>query len=62
MGERGSDEQDWAAVREALSLISQQASCTMEEALVLLRDTAESTDESIETVAEMVLDGTVRFD
>lgn len=62
MGETDWDEERWASVREALRVICGQAGCSMDEALVLLRDTAEASDESLETVAAMVLSGEVRFD
>jgi AmiR/NasT family two-component response regulator len=49
-------------IRAAQRVVVEQAGCTMDEALVLLRDTAEASDESIEAIAELVLSGEVRFD
>jgi hypothetical protein len=48
---------DWAAL-----LVSVQAGCSLDDALTLLRNTAEATDLTPEDVAELVVNGSVTFD
>jgi hypothetical protein len=49
-------------VHEAQELVSVQASCSVADALLMMRHTAEATGETLEYVAGEVLKGTVRFD
>jgi hypothetical protein len=43
-------------------LVAAQAKCSIEEALALLEETAEATDESLAVIANLVLGGDVRYD
>lgn len=48
---------DWAAL-----IVSVQARCSLDDARTLIRNTAEATDETLEQVADLVVNGPVRFD
>jgi hypothetical protein len=43
-------------------MVSVQAKCSMGDAILLMANTAASTDETLEQLAALVLDGSVRFD
>jgi len=49
-------------VREAQRLIAMQANCSTIEAFAIMRNTADATDATVDDIAAVVLDGTVRFD
>jgi hypothetical protein len=49
-------------VIEAAAMICTQAFCSLDRALELLRETAETTHETVKYVAGEVLAGRVRFD
>lgn len=51
-----------AVVHQATGMVSAQAFCTMDDALVRLRGQAFATGQPIERLAEAVVDGSVRFD
>jgi AmiR/NasT family two-component response regulator len=48
-------------VRQAQELVSVQASCTLNEALVKMQNRAAATDETLEVVANYVLNGEIRL-
>ena len=49
-------------VYQAQGMVSVQANCTLADALVLLECTADATDETLEAIAELVVNREVRFD
>ena len=49
------------AVARASGMVSVQAGCSTEEAVALMRDRAAVRGETLEQVAERVLDRTIRF-
>ena len=49
-------------VIEAQRIVSLQCDCSMNDALELLHNTAEVTDETLEQIARMVIHGSVTFD
>jgi len=46
----------------ARAMVSEQAHCSLDQALALMKDCANATDESLTRVAAEVLSGNVRFD
>jgi hypothetical protein len=42
-------------------MVSAQAHCTLDEALALMRDTARATDETLENIATLVVEGKLKF-
>ena len=53
---------DASKVARAQAIISAQAHCTLDAALVLLQDTARATDETLENIAMLVVEGTLKFE
>jgi hypothetical protein len=47
---------------QAQGMVSVQVDCTLDEALLLMRARAASSDLSLAYIAEAVLDGSIRFD
>ena len=43
-------------------MVSVQVDCTLDEALLLMRARAASSDLSLACIAEAILDGSIRFD
>ena len=50
-----------AKVIQASGMVSVQASCTVDEALVLMRDRATVQGETLDAIAEAVLERQIRF-
>jgi len=48
-------------VRQAQAMVSEQAKCSLDEALELMTGEADLTDEQLEQVADEILDGRVHF-
>lgn len=48
-------------VNDARVIVSRQAGCTPERALILMLDTATATDETLQDIARAVLDHRVSF-
>jgi AmiR/NasT family two-component response regulator len=57
----GSPFQHSVAVNQASGMVSVQAACTMDEALVLMMDRATVQGETLDEIASAVLDRTIRF-
>ena len=49
-------------IAQAQGMVSVEAACTVDEALLLMRARAESTDLSLAYIARAVLDGSIRWD
>ena len=49
-------------IARAQGMVSVQVDCTLDEALLLLRARAASSDLSLAYIAKAVLDGSIRFD
>lgn len=62
MSGNGSDMEHHARVYQAQGIVSVQAKCSKSEALALMQNTADATEETLEVVATEVLNGTARFD
>lgn len=59
--ENGSGGHD-ARIAQAQGMVSAQADCPLDEALLLMRARARSADLSLSYIATAVLDGNLRFD
>jgi hypothetical protein len=60
--ENGQDLEHANRLSEAQRMVSDQAGCSMSDALSLIQNTAEATDETVAFIAAMVLNRAVRFD
>jgi AmiR/NasT family two-component response regulator len=49
-------------IAQAQGMVSVQVDCTLDDALLLMRARAASSDLSLAYVAEAILDGSIRFD
>lgn len=49
-------------IAQAQGMVSVQVDCTLDEALLLMRARAASSDVSLAYVANAILDGSIRFD
>jgi AmiR/NasT family two-component response regulator len=49
-------------VYQAQGMVAVQAGCSLDEALALMRNTAEAVEETLERVADEVVNRNVRFD
>jgi len=58
----GSPFKHTARVSRAAGMISVQANCGVEEALILMHTRAAATRVTVDEIAEAVIDGAVRFD
>lgn len=50
-----------ARVRQAQELVAESAKCSLDDALELMTDSADLTDESLEQLADEILSGRVQF-
>ena len=56
-------EKDFSArVRQAQQMVAESAKCSLDDALELMTDDADLTDEQLEQVAEEILSGRLHFD
>jgi AmiR/NasT family two-component response regulator len=60
-GTANGSEAIWQVAR-AQGMVSAQAHCTLDSALVLMRNTARATDETFESIATRVVEGGLRFE
>ncbi|MDP9335338.1 MAG: ANTAR domain-containing protein [Actinomycetota bacterium] len=49
-------------IAQAQGMVSAQVDCTLDEALLLMRARAASSDLSLAYIAKAILDGSIRFD
>ena len=49
-------------IAQAQGMVSAQVDCTLDQALLLMRARAKSSDLSLAYIAKAVLDGNIRFD
>ena len=58
----GSRSKHTARVNQAAGMVSVQASCEVEEALILMQTRAAASRLTVDDIAEAIIDGSVRFD
>jgi AmiR/NasT family two-component response regulator len=56
-----SESGDAPQIAQAQAIVSAQARCSLDAALALMQDTASATDETLEHIAVMVVNGTLSF-
>jgi len=57
----GAPSQHSAAVNQACGMVSVQAACSMEDAMVLMHDRATVQGQTLEEIAAAVIDRSIRF-
>jgi AmiR/NasT family two-component response regulator len=62
MNENGTGTEYTYRVHQAQGVVAVQAGCSMSDALALMKNTAQATGETLESIAAEVLNHAVRFD